>query len=192
MSLEEDWLVRRVREHTEILRSAGMLTECEKCTTQFAADLDACPHCGHEVGEKVDPAMATAVRSDATKSGQPDALLPPHGSGPTLVGQTAANVTTEQDREQNLGSAVVGVGDNMATHGGIPDDTGESADPDAPQETIDGEPAEYQPSNVETLRAELNRRNVFVPSSGSRKNDLVRLLREDDRKRADVDAQHGS
>jgi len=162
-----------------------MLTECAQCTTMYAPDLKACPNCGHKPDDDVDPAMATAVRSDATKSGQPDALAPPHGSGPTLVGQTAANVTTEQDREENLtGGAVVGAGDNMATHGGDATPGGEDTEgsDDAPAETIDGLPASYDETNVETLRAELNRRNVFVASSGVKKNDLVRLLREDDAK----------
>lgn len=49
-------------------------------------------------------------------------------------------------------------------------------------ETIDGQPAAYDSANVETLRAELDRRGTFVPG-GTRKAELVGMLRENDQAR---------
>lgn len=51
MSWEEDFLMRRVGEITNALKGAGMLEECESCTTLYAADLDECPNCGHPKGD---------------------------------------------------------------------------------------------------------------------------------------------
>lgn len=49
-------------------------------------------------------------------------------------------------------------------------------------ETIDGQPAAYDSANVETLRAELDRRGTFVPG-GTRKAELVGMLRDSDQAR---------
>lgn len=51
-------------------------------------------------------------------------------------------------------------------------------------ETIDGKPAAYGLANVETLRAELDRRNLFAPA-GARKADLISALQENDQLRAE-------
>lgn len=162
MSIEEDWLVRRVRELTMALEGQDIVKTCSKCTSLCAGDLESCPHCGHPFGEEVDQEDATLLRSDLTKSGQPDMLEPPHGPGPTIVAATSA-----------------GQGGSLGEQ-------------EPPLETIDGEPAAYEDTNVETLRAELDRRGVFVPTSGVKKVDLIDKLRENDRTR-DQDAEdHGS
>jgi hypothetical protein len=90
LSIEEDWLVRRVRELIASLKGQDMLQECAKCTTLFTPDADHCPHCGHKVGDDVDQAAAVTQRSADTQAGRPDQLDSPHGPGATLVGVNAA------------------------------------------------------------------------------------------------------
>ena len=118
MSMEEDYLMRRVAQLESALKGAGVLTECKECTTLFAPDLERCPNCG-----------APVPGSDA--EAEAEAQL------------------AEQEKAQESG------------------------------ETIDGQPATYESANVEMLRAELDRRGLFVPA-GARKADLVAALREHD------------
>lgn len=169
MSWEEDYLLRRVDEITAALKGADVLEECDQCTTLYAADLDKCPNCGKPKGEAPDPAVATprptplGVESTAGANALPAATV--HG------GADPNEVTQGGDVEPDDG-----------------DDGGEKTDGAVPEETINGEPATYEDANVETLRAELNARGVFVPSSGVKKVDLVELLRKNDRERAEQDA----
>lgn len=116
MSMEEDYLMRRVAQLESALKGADVLTECKECTTLFAPDLERCPNCG-----------APVPGSDAEAEAQ----------------------LAEQEKAEESG------------------------------ETIDGQPATYESANVETLRAELDRRGLFVPA-GARKADLVAALREND------------
>lgn len=173
MSWEEDYLLRRVGEITAALKEADVLDECAQCTTLFAAELDKCPNCGHPKGEKPDPAVATprptplGVESTSGANALPAA---------TVHGGADANEATRRSEESEQSDDT---------------DDGDAPEPDAPPETINGKPASYTAANVETLRAELTtERKVFVPS-GQKKADLVRLLREDDKRRA-TDAAHGS
>lgn len=119
MSMEEDYLMRRVGQLEAALKGAGVLTECGECTTLFAPDLDRCPNCG-----------APVPGSDA---------------------EAEARLAAEE---------------------------AESG------ETIDGQPAVYESANVETLRAELKARELFVPS-GAKKPDLIALLRDNDQTRTE-------
>lgn len=119
MSMEEDYLMRRVGQLEAALKGAGVLTQCAECTTLFAPDLERCPNCG-----------APVPGSDAEAEAQ----------------------LAEQEKAEESG------------------------------ETIDGQPATYESANVETLRAELKDRELFVPS-GAKKPDLIAALRDNDRVR---------
>lgn len=87
------------------------------------------------------------------------------------------------DRPTPLGGVESTAGANAlppaTVHGGA--DPNAITESEAPEETLDGEPASYEDSNVEQLQAELKRREVFVPSDRRKKNDLVELLRQSDR-----------
>lgn len=170
MSWEEDFLMRRVGEITSVLKGLDMLEECANCTTLYAADLDACPNCGHPKGEPKSRAM--------------------EGERPTPLGgvesTAGANALPPQTVHGGANPNAVVEAESDDTESVTPDadDTAGEPDADAPQETLKGEPASYEEANVETLRAELTEeRRVFVPS-GQRKADLIRLLRENDRDRA--------
>lgn len=173
MSWEEDYLLRRVDELTAAMKGAGVLEECDQCTTLYAADLDKCPNCGKPKGESADPAVATprptplGVESTAGANALPAA---------TVHGGADPNEVTRRDDS-----------------GGEDGDTSDEFEDDAPAETIKGEPSSYEAANVETLRAELtDHRQRFIPGVSSKKKaELVELLREDD-KRTATDATHGS
>lgn len=45
MSIEEDVLMRRMREVIAILREHELLEDCKNCGTHFAVGLDRCPNC---------------------------------------------------------------------------------------------------------------------------------------------------
>lgn len=111
MSMEEDYLMRRMAQLEKALKGAGVLTQCNECTSLFAPDLERCPECG-----------APVPGSDAEAEAQ----------------------------------------------GG--DDAPETGTVAAP----------YGGYNVETLRAELKEREVFVPS-GAKKPDLIAMLDENDK-----------
>lgn len=122
MSMEEDYLMRRMAQLEKALKGAGVLTQCNECTSLFAPDLERCPECG-----------APVPGSDAEAEAQ----------------------AAEQEAAEESG------------------------------ETIDGQPAAYDSANVETLRAELDRRGTFVPG-GTRKADLISMLRENDQARLEA------
>ena len=122
MSMEEDYLMRRVGQLEAALKGAGVLTQCAECTTLFAPDLERCPNCG-----------APVPGSDAEAEAQ----------------------LAEQEKAEESG------------------------------EIINGQPASYESANVETLRAELDRRGTFVPG-GTRKADLISMLRENDQARLEA------
>jgi hypothetical protein len=45
VSIEEDVLMRRVREIVAVLREHELTEDCKKCGTVFAVGLDRCPNC---------------------------------------------------------------------------------------------------------------------------------------------------
>lgn len=160
MSWEEDFLMRRVGEITSALKGLDMLEECANCTTLYAADLDACPNCGHPKGEPKSRAM--------------------EGERPTPLG----GVESTAGANALPPATVHGGADPNAVVAEAEAEEAEESDDEQPQETIDGEPASYEDSNVETLRAEVKRReSVFVPSSAN-KAVLIDALRKDDRDQA--------
>lgn len=79
MSMEEDYLMQRVRQLEAALKGAGVLTECDECTTLFAPDLERCPNCG-----------APVPGSDAETEDQLATEEAAEESGETIDGQPAA------------------------------------------------------------------------------------------------------
>jgi len=165
VSWEEDFLMRRVGEITSALKGLDVLEECEDCTTLYAADLDACPNCGHPKGEPKSRAMEGerptplgGVESTAGANALPPATV--HGGADPNAVVAAAEAEEAEASD------------------------GDPGDDERPQETVNGEPKSYKDSNVETLRAEVKRReSVFVPSNAS-KAVLIDALRKDDRDQA--------
>lgn len=173
MSWEEDYLMRRVGELTAALKGAKVLDECARCTTLFAAGLAKCPNCAHPAGE---PSEQGSPVPEST------------AAGAALTGGVAA---ASQGRVPHDGSdpvpGQVDDGDIPPTGDGDQDDQGGDTmpDPNAPQETINGEPGSYRETNVEQLRAEVKRRkDLFVPSNAN-KPTLVAALRKHDKDRAE-------
>ena len=169
MSWEEDFLMRRVGEITSALKGLEVLEECANCTTLYAADLDACPNCGHPKGEP---------KSRAMEGERPT----PFGGVESTAGANALPPTTVHGGADP--NAVIAAAEESEQGDSGSDGNGDPDGDEQPQETIDGEPASYEDSNVETLRAEVKRReSVFVPSSAN-KAVLIDALRKDDRDQA--------
>ncbi len=61
-----------------------VLKECGQCSTQYAADLDVCPHCGAaQAAEVAGPAYLTGADPDADDPEEPEEGLSPGSSSST-------------------------------------------------------------------------------------------------------------
>jgi hypothetical protein len=101
VSMEEDYLMRRMAQLEKALKGAGVLTQCSECTSLFAPDLERCPECGAPVPGSDAEAEAQAVEQEAVEE-----------SGETIDGQPvaydSANVETLRGELDRRGVFVPG------------------------------------------------------------------------------------